>query len=335
MFLREKVEGAGELTLFYDQTAGQEMRQIFEEYVRVHLLRRALPETISERRFVVCSGCGEVIPKRQIALRIERGHTWIRCGVCDTQISLVEQREEVSQTVPSHVPEMDNAAKAGRDSDTRYSILQGKRATDDFDVFLCHTRADRTFVRQLAEGLEEKGVLSCLYDETSWNDIRTQLRIILTELFPTVESTYRIVDDASIPRDKISFTSRAIDNWHTILTEANKLNKVERVIEVAQQDYPEKQALSRVRKHLLQSAKAVVILIGNNSTPLWTQSDIEEPLRMLIQDNRPITVAMLPSAPDDRAIPSFLSAEKGVGLSDKSPEAVIQLFWIVMASEVG
>ena len=54
LWLREMEEGRGELTLFFDTAASEETRFQFEEYVYAHLLRRALPESISRWRVFVC-----------------------------------------------------------------------------------------------------------------------------------------------------------------------------------------------------------------------------------------------------------------------------------------
>src|SRR5689334_18002236 len=72
-----------------------------------------------------------------------------------------------------------------------------------------------------------------------WNSPLTQLRDILQVLYPTLESTYPIVDDAGIPRDNISFSTAAGQNWHAILQEAHKHGKVLALVEVVLQQYPD------------------------------------------------------------------------------------------------
>jgi hypothetical protein len=57
---------------------------------------------------------------------------------------------------------MDYAADAERERDTRVSILQGKIATRDFDVFLCHNSTDKPAVRRIRELLKEHGILPWL-----------------------------------------------------------------------------------------------------------------------------------------------------------------------------
>jgi hypothetical protein len=57
---------------------------------------------------------------------------------------------------------MDQAADTERERDTMVSSLQGKIATGDFDVFLCHNSADKPAVRRIGEQLKEYGLLPWL-----------------------------------------------------------------------------------------------------------------------------------------------------------------------------
>ena len=162
VFLREIEEGRGELSLFFDDQASEESRFQFEGYARTHLLRRALPESIVRRRIFVCPVCGESISDRQAQRRRERGHSTIECPVCDTEISLLDRAERLAAVPESAVPEMDRAADARCDLETAASVLQGKRATGDFDVFLCHNSEDKPNVKAIGERLMDRGILPWL-----------------------------------------------------------------------------------------------------------------------------------------------------------------------------
>jgi nucleoside phosphorylase len=63
-----------------------------------------------------------------------------------------------------------------------------------------------------------------------------QLRDILKELYPTIESSTVVVDDAGIPRNNISFSTAASQNWHAILREAHNRSKVLALVDVVLQD---------------------------------------------------------------------------------------------------
>ncbi|MGZ3609991.1 MAG: WD40 domain-containing protein [Ktedonobacteraceae bacterium] len=162
MFLHNIGEGHAELTLFYGKTIGEETRFYFEEYVHRHLLRRALPDTIRRRRIYACQKCGEPLTESAVRHRREAGYDWIRCGVCDTQISILDKEEGLTPVQRSVVQEMDRSADAQRDRSAAASKLQGKIATGDFDVFLCHHGIDKSDVKKVGEKLKEQGILPWL-----------------------------------------------------------------------------------------------------------------------------------------------------------------------------
>jgi hypothetical protein len=161
MWLREVEEGRADLTLFFDSAASEATRYQFEEYVRTHLQRRALAG-IERRRIFVCPECDTPVSELAVKRRRERSFDWIRCNVCETQISLLDREERLVAVPPSAVPEMDRAADAGRERDAAASVLQGKVETGDFDVFLCHNGEDKPAVKKLGKRLKERGILPWL-----------------------------------------------------------------------------------------------------------------------------------------------------------------------------
>jgi GTPase SAR1 family protein len=162
LFLNNIDEGRAELTLFFDKTAKEETRFHFEEYVRTHLERRALPNTMRRRRIFVCPECGTPLDDLAVTRRRERGFDWMTCGVCDRKVPLLDREERLTAVPVSVVSEMDHAADKQRDSSTAASILQGKIATGDFDVFLCHNNKDKPKVKEIGEKLKEQGILPWL-----------------------------------------------------------------------------------------------------------------------------------------------------------------------------
>jgi small GTP-binding protein len=162
MFLYNIGEGSGELTLFYDTAIGEETRFYFEEYVHTHLQRRAITESIRRRRIFVCPECGEPLTDSAVRRRREAGYDWIRCGVCDTQVSIHDREERLTPIRQSVVQEMDRSADAQRDLSTAASKIQGKIATGDFDVFLCHNGKNKPRVKDIGEKLKEQGILPWL-----------------------------------------------------------------------------------------------------------------------------------------------------------------------------
>jgi hypothetical protein len=49
------------------------------------------------------------------------------------------------------ISEIDRAIAAQREIQTSASVLQGKIATNDFDVFLCHNSEDKAAVKKVGE----------------------------------------------------------------------------------------------------------------------------------------------------------------------------------------
>ena len=162
MFLHNIGEGHAELTLFYEKTIGEETRFYFEEYVHTHLQRRALTDTIRRRRIFVCSECGTFLDDVSVIRRRERGFDWMICGVCDTKVSILDREERLTPKQQSVVQEMDRSADVQRDLSAAASKLQGKIATGDFDVFLCHHGIDKSEVKKVGEKLKKQGLLPWL-----------------------------------------------------------------------------------------------------------------------------------------------------------------------------
>jgi serine/threonine protein kinase/GTPase SAR1 family protein len=155
-------DGRGELTLFFDRHASQETCFHFEEYVRVHLQRKALAESVQSRRIRRCEVCSCTISDQIVRMRKGRGLNWCNCPVCDALVDLRDPVEQLRRTSKSQVPEMDRAADAQRTRATAQSTVQGKQETNDFDVFLCYNPPDRATVIEIGERLKERGILPWL-----------------------------------------------------------------------------------------------------------------------------------------------------------------------------
>jgi len=162
LFLNNVEEGRAELILFFDKVAGEETRFHFEEYVKTHLERCALLDTVRRRRIFICPECGTPLEDLSVTRRRQRGLDWMICGVCDTKVSLIDREERLIMAPTSLVSDMDHAADLQRDSSTAASILQGKIATGDFDVFLCHNNRDKPKVKEIGEKLKNRGILPWL-----------------------------------------------------------------------------------------------------------------------------------------------------------------------------
>ncbi len=159
MFLHNIGEGCAELILFFDQEAREETRFHFEEYIKMHLERRALSDTIQRRRIFICPECETPLDELHVTRRRQRGFDWIKCNICETSVSLIDGKERFKSIPISLVSEMDRAADTQRDRSAAESTLQGKITTSDFDVFLCYNSKDKTNVKKIAEMLKGRVIL--------------------------------------------------------------------------------------------------------------------------------------------------------------------------------
>jgi hypothetical protein len=71
----------------------------------------------------------------------------------------------------------------------------------------------------------------------------TELRKVLAELYPTVQDSWRVVEDVGLDPAYIIFSDKAINNWSNILEEAQNRNRAQAIIEVAHGEYPENKVL--------------------------------------------------------------------------------------------
>jgi WD40 repeat protein len=160
IYLRLVDDGRGELMLFFDEQASGETRFQFEEFVWAHLVRRALPDRLARRPLYVCPTCRFVVPEQLLKIRVERGVDWINCPGCDSErINLSPGlRPSHSEEQQETVFQMDRTADAQRRREAVESIIQGKVAVGDFDVFLAYTATERLLIEQLAEQLRLRGI---------------------------------------------------------------------------------------------------------------------------------------------------------------------------------
>jgi WD40 repeat protein len=169
--VRELEEGYGEFTLFFDDAASEETRFQFEEYVRIHLERRALPESIKRERIFFCPQCKRPLDGEIVKLRRANGQLNMLCALCEIRVPLLDREErlgnihsplasEASRSV--RLAEMDQAANREVKLLADRLTIQGKEATEDFDVFLCHHGIDKPAVKEIGEQLKKQGILPWL-----------------------------------------------------------------------------------------------------------------------------------------------------------------------------
>ncbi len=75
---------------------------------------------------------------------------------------------------------------------------------------------------------------------------QADLKKVLAKLYPEVDDAQRVVADAELDATHITFKEKAINNWFNILQEADKHDKVQAIIEIARDEYPENEELRQV-----------------------------------------------------------------------------------------
>ncbi len=91
-----------------------------------------------------------------------------------------------------------------------------------------------------------------------WNPSLNSLQIALAHLYPTDEDARRVADQAGLEPAHIDFSSPAIDVWHSILSEALRQERVDAVIAVAREEYPQSQDLAGAIAAYRPTALAVI-----------------------------------------------------------------------------
>jgi WD40 repeat protein len=162
--MREAGEGRALLSLFFDEHASDETRHQFEKYITSHLDNRALPGTQKQRRTIVCPQCRTPITDFQAEQRRKRGHEVMNCNVCESEVSLIDRKPPLSES--RAVSLINHEADAKRNQNAAEYIIQGKRRTGSYDVFLSYNASDRRAIKDIAEGLLARGILTWL---DQWN----------------------------------------------------------------------------------------------------------------------------------------------------------------------
>lgn len=211
--LRRVEEGKGELVIFFDDKISGEQQQQFEDYVEAHLRKKCLPETIERRRIFKCEECNTSVPEEIFLKRTARGHTSLKCSVCEMEVSLVENIQLQSSKIREIRTQIDKRANTKRDLDTAKTILEGKMTIKDFDVFLAHNHKDKLQIERISEILKLKGLNPWLDKEQippgRW------FQDVIQQAIPTVKSAAIFIGPSGLGKWQIlelrSFISQCVD----------------------------------------------------------------------------------------------------------------------------
>ncbi len=135
LYLHEFAEARGRLVIFYDQHEGQsasdETRFHFEEFVLAHATRRALDGTVDLVRFFVCAN-GHPVPDDYVRLLREQGKNVFDCP-CGARVSLAEPKERLH--FASKVEAMEQSADRQRDFEVFVQSARGETSTPSFTAW--------------------------------------------------------------------------------------------------------------------------------------------------------------------------------------------------------
>jgi hypothetical protein len=83
----------------------------------------------------------------------------------------------------------------------------------------------------------------------AWNQMLTNLRDLLADLYYTQERARRVVDAAGLKPAFIDMEGDSITRWHNILREADRRDKVAAIVQVTYDEYPENNWLAAAAKN--------------------------------------------------------------------------------------
>lgn len=156
-WLRARADGSSGVVvdIRHDRRVGRDARALFENLCRRHLARLAVDGEVGGGPPPVCGECATAVAEDQARRRLARGHSWIRCNVCDGRIDLV--------TVPTPVPEtslrsLERNVRERRDEAIAAAAISVKDHQDLFDVFISYAHVDRESAVALANLLRDHGL---------------------------------------------------------------------------------------------------------------------------------------------------------------------------------
>lgn len=161
--LVETKEGDGELVLYFGEGVAEKTCQKYENYCAGYLRNHAASGSVRLREVCRCKDCDLEIAEETVRKALKMKRESVFCSVCRKEIPIRRKRKPRR---PMTQDEITRSARESRDLAVSTTIYEGKLATKDYDVFLCHNSKDKTQVRCLADKLIDKGILPFLDDDS-------------------------------------------------------------------------------------------------------------------------------------------------------------------------
>lgn len=150
-------EGRGALSARFDARAFRQTRVYFEGFVASLLEHRGGVSRVVREPVFPCSECTTPVTPLQVSRRRQRGYAWLLCCVCGEKISLKDTAAEAGESLQAHAPKLALDAEAFWKKQVSALKAMGKRATRDFDLWLCHDDEDPEAVERLASWMRDWG----------------------------------------------------------------------------------------------------------------------------------------------------------------------------------
>ena len=211
--VKELEEGKGELALFFTPEASDETRVLFETYVHQHLLRRALPDTVTRRRINICSNCGLVVTDQMARLQLERGVHSFPCTVArlGSRSTLIPR---IKTDVRGHAFQKSTASRTqSATCRPRHRPFRARKRLGSSMSSSAHNSHDKPAVEAIASELRRRG-LNPWFDKEQVPPGRW-FQDVIQQAIPQVKSAAVILGTKGIGRwervELRSFISQCVD----------------------------------------------------------------------------------------------------------------------------
>lgn len=146
-----------------------------------------------------------------------------------------------------------------------------------------------------------------------------ELRDVLAQLYPEKTSASRVAEDAGLSMALVALNDRAIDNWHAIVQEAKKQDRLAQLLAVVDEEYgnnPQLRAASqrlrnqptphkRIWQRLITPRQMILslILFGTAvSIGVWLLNGLDQSQPLATTPIVSATITIPPTAPQSTAV---------------------------------
>ena len=163
----------------------------------------------------------------------------------------------------------------------------------------------------------------------SWSPSLTTLRNRLAALFSTEADARRIVAEAQLNPAYIAFDSKAVNNWHNILSEADRHNKVEAIILAAIGQYgDDADLIAAYQSYAAATGKPAQLPAARSQSPPQSSVTSGQPIKILFLASNPRDMTPLKLDEEVRAI------DQSLRLGEYRDRFDLQQHWAVRYSDL-